>query len=171
MPIQCGGGFVGQDRRGVTQKQPGKSYALLLTSGQRMDHGVLPAFESDVAQHGGDVSVPGCAGAERRHGHSEVVCHGLIVNEGEVLEQIAHVVPPEFPPPPGAQAAQRHTVNADLAGVGDIDAAEAIEECGLAAPRRPYESGQLAVWKLGADATPHGVAAKGFGQVGHGNHR
>ena len=156
--IQCAGGLVQQQHRGVPQQGPGNGDALGLSLGQAV--AVLPHGGVQPAVHGGD-EVPGAGGLQRRPqlGVGGVgLHHPQIAGDGAGEEGVAlgHI----------GEIAAESGVHLHLPPVGGLEVSAALRRADQA--QQQADHGGLAA--AGGAHQSHGLPGSGP-EIGMGQHR
>ena len=160
--VEVGEGLVQQDHRGARGQRPRERHALQLAARERGRHAVLEAGQAHQRERVGDARAA-VRGAPRQ-AVGDVAGDAHVREEGRVLEDHADAAP--LGRDEGRRAGEDPVVDADLAGVGALQAGDAAQEGGLAAAARTEQGDQPARRHRQVDAPQHLGGAEGLREAG-----
>ena len=161
--VEVAGGFVGEDDAGSVDEGACDGDALLFAAGElgRFRGGAM--LDADALEKLLDAWVTfGCWNADQLEGEFDIFEDGEGWEEVEELEDGADLGSAEEGETLGIELAELGGADADGAGVGAVDAAEAIEEGGFAAARGSHEGDAFAGMDGKGDVAENGARFVGF---------
>ena len=167
--IEIAGGLIGQNERGAVDEGAGDGDALLFAAGKLRGQGGGARGEADARE--GDRDAGGALGsgdAGELERELDVFGGGEGGEQMEKLEHGADALAAEAGEPIARECVDALAVEGDGASVGAIDAAEAIEERGLAAAGGPGQRDAFAGGNGERHIGEHGACAVGFADGGYG---
>ena len=141
-PIERAGRLVGEQHRRPVHDRPGQRHALAFAAAQRRREVARLGRQAELAEQVVDRAPRGSPGGAR-----ELCRDGDVVANAQVVEEVEEL---EHEPDPGSSEAGRirlaqpidpHAVDEDLAARGPVEAADQVEERGLATARRAHDRG------------------------------
>ena len=161
-----GAGVIAAD---MVSKAAGDGYTLLFTAGKLGGQGGGARGKADAREGGGDAGgALGSGDAGELERELDVFGGGERGEQMEKLEHGADALAAEAGEPIARECVDALAVEGDGAGVGAIDAAEAIEERGLAAAGGPGQRDAFAGRDRERHLGEHGACTVGFADGGDG---
>ena len=153
--VEVASGLVGQHDGGLGDDGPRDGHALLLAAGEHRDALVAAAVEADALEgerHAGAHHAR--LQAHHLEGHRDVLVHGPVRHEAEVLEHHADVAAQVGNAVLG-EPRDVATAEEDAAVVHGLGAVDQLEERALARARRAGDEDELAALDGQVDAAQH----------------
>ena len=150
--IQVAGRLVCDDGIGVVHQRAGNGHALLLTAGELRGIAVGLVFQTHQLQHIGD-TLPdlllGCA--YRPHDKGQIVVHGLLLDQAEVLENNAQSAPHQRHLPV-CNIADGKAIDHNAACGGDHLTGQKLDDTGFAGAGGAHQEDKFAVFNGQGDS-------------------
>ena len=149
--VEVAGRLVGEDDERAVHESPGDGHALLLAARQLIGQPVALLAEADQFEHLRHLRRDHVAGPpDDLEGEGDVLEHGLVRQQAEVLEDATEIAP-QIRHSPVRELADLLACHPDLAAVGNLLAQQELEHRGLARSRGPDEEDELALQDLERD--------------------
>ena len=150
--VQVAGGLVGHDGAGIVHQGPGDGHSLLLAAGQLIREPAALAVQPHQAQHIGDAAfdLPG-GGPHRPHGQAQIVVHGFVADQAEILEDHPHGAAHQGNLTPG-DVAHGEAVDHHPAPGGHQLAGQQLDDGGLSAAGGAHQEHEFSVLNLKRNA-------------------
>ncbi len=149
----------------MVDQRPGERDPLLFAARQLAGHRTLAALQAQFGEQLGTGLASGLGGgAGEQGGQFDVVGDGEVGDQVEELEDDADAAAPENRPAGLAVLVDPLTAQPQLPAVGPLEAADQVQQRGLAGSRRPGDRDELA--RVDGQVHPaHGVDRRAFAVV------
>ncbi len=163
--IQRGEGFIEEDGVRIAGQGPAEAHALLHSPGQLVRVVLFVALEADQLDDfpgPGVAFILGCAADLQPVG--DIVQHGAVRQEAEVLEHHGHLPPAQFPQLRQARLQDVFAIHEYLPGRGFDQPGQAADQGGFAGSGKPHDHENLALGDVEAQVPDGRHAAGAFQQ-------
>ena len=166
--IEIAGRFVGENERGPMDEGAGDRDALLLAAGELARQGGGAGSEADAFEQGGDTGFAfGGRDADELERQLDVFGGSESRQQVEELEDGSDLFAAKAGEGIAVELIDAVAVEGEATGVGPVDAAEAVEQGGLAAAGRAGEGDAFAGGDAEGDVIEHATRAVALGDGNH----